>query len=134
MANEIRGKIHAILPTETFSGRNGEFSKRMLVLDCARFDSETGQRYENYPSLEFFGTNCARLDDFNIGDTVRVEFSLRGRQYVNQAGETKYFTSILAYSITDEDSSVQQSTTSPVYGTASESPASVANVADNLPF
>lgn len=36
----------------------------------------------------------SQLDDLRVGDEVRVEFSLRGREWRSPKGETKYFNSL----------------------------------------
>lgn len=102
MANEIKGRIHVIMPTETIKGNTGNYLKRTIVLDCTRYDQQSGQRYPNFPSLEFSGENCAKLDSYRQGDLVTIEFSLRGREYQARDGQTKYFTNVSAYKITGE--------------------------------
>lgn len=119
MANEIKGKIHAIMPTETITGKTGNnYSKRMVVLDCTRFDPNTGQKFENYPSVEFGGeNNCSMLDNFKQGDMVTIEYAIKGRMYQGKDGQPKYFTTISAYKITNQQQvqSVQQPMVQQVY-------------------
>lgn len=100
MANTIIGKVLVIGRTEEIPSKNGSqpFLKRTLVLDCSRYDQYTGQKFENYPQLEFASKNTAILDNFNVGDVVEVSFALQGRSY-EKDGVQKYFTSIVGYKV-----------------------------------
>lgn len=100
MANTIIGKVLVIGRTEEIPSKNGgqPFLKRTLVLDCSRYDQYTGQKFENYPQLEFASKNTAILDNFNVGDVVEVSFALQGRSY-EKDGVHKYFTSIVGYKV-----------------------------------
>lgn len=108
MANTIIGKVLVIGRTEEIPSKNGgqPFLKRTLVLDCSRYDQYTGQKFENYPQLEFASKNTAILDNFNVGDVVEVSFALQGRSY-EKDGVHKYFTSIVGYKV--EPYNTQQS-------------------------
>ena len=108
MANTIIGKVLVIGRTEEIPSKNGgqPFLKRTLVLDCSRYDQYTGQKFENYPQLEFASKNTAILDNFNVGDVVEVSFALQGRSY-EKDGVQKYFTSIVGYKV--EPYNTQQS-------------------------
>lgn len=108
MANTIIGKVLVIGRTEEIPSKNGgqPFLKRTLVLDCSRYDQYTGQKFENYPQLEFVSKNTAILDNFNVGDVVEVSFALQGRSY-EKDGVQKYFTSIVGYKV--EPYNTQQS-------------------------
>ena len=50
-----------------------------------------------YPQVVLFqltGDRCAQLDGFSVGDEVRLDFSLRGREWRSPSGEVKYFNSL----------------------------------------
>jgi hypothetical protein len=54
-------------------------------------------RSQQWPQTVLFqltGDRCAQLDQLAVGDQVRVEFSLRGREWRSPAGELKYFNSL----------------------------------------
>jgi hypothetical protein len=40
------------------------------------------------------GDRIAQLDGINVGDEVKVEFSVRGREWRSPQGETKYFVTL----------------------------------------
>lgn len=86
MGIEATGTIYAVFETKQVSER---FTKREFVLELA--DNP------KYPQLVMFqatGDRCASLDGFSTGDKVRVEFSLRGREWRSPKGEVKYFNTL----------------------------------------
>lgn len=117
MAFQITGKIEVIgATTPITSKREGgqTFYKRELVLDCTRYNPDTGEPWENHPKFEFSGQKCNLLDSFAVGQRVTVDFSLKGAKYPDQAtGEIKYFTSINAFKIVDADQQQGQQPSSP---------------------
>ena len=76
MANSMTGRVHFVSPTETIvskSDANKTFQKRLIVLDCTRYDQYTGERgFDNFPSFEFSGDKCQMLDGYKEGDIATV--------------------------------------------------------------
>jgi len=87
---EVSGKIKKIDETKTF-GNNG-FRKRELVVT-------TEEQYPQMILIEFVQDKCDLLNNFKVGDDVKVSINLRGREWVNPQGETKYFNSITGWRI-----------------------------------
>ena len=87
---EIQGKIKMIDETKTF-GNNG-FRKRELVLT-------TEEQYPQHILVEFIQDKCDLLNNFQVGEPIKVSINLRGREWVNPQGETKYFNSIKGWRI-----------------------------------
>lgn len=87
---EVTGKIKKIDETKTF-GSNG-FRKRELVVT-------TDEQYPQMIMIEFIQDKCDLLNNFNVGEDVRVNINLRGREWVNPEGEAKYFNSIQGWRI-----------------------------------
>lgn len=86
MGIEATGTIRVIGATIQVSER---FSKRQLVLELA-----DNPKYPQLVEFQLTGDRCANLDGFNVGENVRVEFSLRGREWTSPKGEVKYFTTL----------------------------------------
>ena len=110
MANQIIGRVFQIGDTNEIKSKDGSktYYKRELVLDATRFDGLTGQRgYDNYPSIEFIGDNCQRLNQFKPGDIVTVSFDLQGTKY-EKDGQTRFFTSVRGYKVELKQSSQPQ--------------------------
>ena len=90
MAMEVTGKLRAIFETKQVSER---FTKRELVLELA------DGKYPQSVLFQLTGDRCAILDQFQVGDEVRLEFNLRGREWRSPQGEVKYFNSLDVWSI-----------------------------------
>lgn len=87
---EVQGKIKLIGDTQTF-GNNG-FRKREVVVT-------TEEQYPQHLSIEFVQDKTDLLDSFQVGQPVKIGVNLRGREWVNPQGETKYFNSIQGWRI-----------------------------------
>ncbi|NER10261.1 protein of unknown function [Muriicola jejuensis] len=87
---EIQGKIKMIDETKTY-GSNG-FRKREVVVT-------TEEQYPQHIMIEFVQDKTDLLNAFNEGESVKVSINLRGREWVNPQGETKYFNSIQGWRI-----------------------------------
>lgn len=87
---EITGSIKVLGSTQTFGANN--FRKRELVV-------ETNEQYPQTIMVEFMQNATDLLDSFKIGDEVLIGINLRGREWVNPQGETKYFNSIQGWRI-----------------------------------
>jgi single-stranded DNA-binding protein len=86
MGIEATGKLHTIFETKQVSER---FSKREFVVEM-----NDNPKYPQVVLFQLTGDRCAQLDNLSVGDEVRIEFSLRGREWKNPQGELKYFNSL----------------------------------------
>ena len=82
---EVQGKIKMIDDTKTY-GNNG-FRKREMVVT-------TEEQYPQQIMIEFVQDKTDLLNNFKVGQNVKVSINLRGREWTNPQGETKYFNSI----------------------------------------
>jgi hypothetical protein len=87
---EIEGRIKLIEETKTY-GSNG-FRKRELVIT-------TEEQYPQHLLIEFVQDKTNLLDNFKEGQTVKVSINLRGREWTNPQGETKFFNSIQGWRV-----------------------------------
>ncbi|MFD2517104.1 DUF3127 domain-containing protein [Salinimicrobium flavum] len=87
---EVQGKIKMIGETKTF-GSNG-FRKREVVVT-------TEEQYPQHILIEFVQDKCDLLNNFAAGQPVKIGVNLRGREWVNPQGETKYFNSVQGWRI-----------------------------------
>ncbi|MEZ4281679.1 MAG: DUF3127 domain-containing protein [Myxococcota bacterium] len=88
---QVQGRIHTAFAEAQVTQR---FKKREFVLEL-----DAASRYPQLVLFQLTGDRCAVLDDFGAGDTVNVEFSLRGREWKSPKGETRYFNSLEVWSI-----------------------------------
>lgn len=87
---EVIGKIRVIEPTQEV-GSNG-FRKRAVVVT-------TEEQYPQHISVSFVQDKCDLLDNYQVGEQVKVSINLRGREWVNPQGETKYFNDIQGWRV-----------------------------------
>ncbi len=87
---EVQGKIKMVGDTQTF-GNNG-FRKRELVVT-------TEEQYPQHIMVEFVQDKCDLLNNYKVGQDVKVSINLRGREWTNPQGEVKYFNSIQGWRI-----------------------------------
>ncbi|HMN33138.1 MAG TPA: DUF3127 domain-containing protein [Chitinophagaceae bacterium] len=74
-----------------------KFEKREFVITIDE-DSE----YPQYITLQLTQSKCSLLDNFQIGDTLKVFFNLRGREWTGNDGVTKHFNSLEAWKIENQ--------------------------------
>tara|TARA_R110000765_G_scaffold420370_1_gene525331 strand:+ start:2533 stop:2772 length:240 start_codon:yes stop_codon:yes gene_type:complete len=49
--------------------------------------------------VELVQDKCDLLDQYNVGDAVKVSINLRGREWINPEGVAKYFNSVQGWRI-----------------------------------
>lgn len=125
MANILTGKIGLINPTQTIAAKNGgnPVVKREFVIRAIRFNPDDGTpelSERNTPILEVQGQDrVGVLDNFKVGDIVKVNIVVEGRSVKNQDGTFKFFNSVRAtriekLNITLEENVPQQAAPAPV--------------------
>ena len=87
---ELQGKIKLIGETQSI-GSNG-FRKRELVLT-------TEEQYPQHIMVEFIQDKTDLLNNFQVGQSIKVGINLRGREWINPQGEAKYFNAIQGWRI-----------------------------------
>lgn len=86
---EVTGKVKVVNPEQQVSA---SFKKRELVVT-------TEEQYPQHILIEFTQDKCDLLSSYKQGDAVKVSINLRGREWVNPQGETRYFNSIQGWRI-----------------------------------
>lgn len=124
---EVQGKIKLIDETKTF-GNNG-FRKREVVIT-------TEEQYPQHIMIEFVQDKCDLLNNFQVGQPVKVSINLRGREWTNPQGETKYFNSIQGWRVENLEAETGSSNMPPVPPMDAFEPADNLNEEDHddLPF
>ena len=87
---ESIGKIKQLGETASYGSNN--FRKREIVVT-------TDEQYPQDILIEFVQDKCDILDNYKVGQNVKVSINLRGREWVNPEGETKYFNSVQGWRI-----------------------------------
>lgn len=86
---EVTGKVQKIFEVQTFSSG---FKKREAVI-------LTKEQYPQPLAIEFTQDRVDLLNQVNVGDDVKISINLRGREWTNPEGVTKYFNSIQGWRI-----------------------------------
>lgn len=113
--------------TKTF-GSNG-FRKREVVVT-------TEEQYPQHIMVEFVQDKCDLLNNYRPNQLVKISINLRGREWVNPQGETKYFNSIQGWKIENMEEPQQGSNVPPVAPMEAFEPVEDYNddEQDDLPF
>ena len=90
----VSGKVRSVGSTQQVSA---SFKKRELVVT-------TDEQYPQHILIEFAQDKCDILDNYQVGQNVKVSINLRGREWVNPQGETKFFNSIQGWRIEKQES------------------------------
>jgi hypothetical protein len=114
---EVSGKIKVIGATQQVSA---SFQKRQLVIT-------TEEQYPQFIEINFIQDKCDILNGYKVGDTVTVGINLRGREWVNPQGETKYFNDIQGWKISKTENATVNA---PVFETVTD----LNEVENDLPF
>jgi hypothetical protein len=124
---ELAGKIKWIDEIKNY-GNNG-FRKREVVVT-------TEEQYPQHILVEFIQDKCELLNAFQVGQSVKIGINIRGREWVNPQGETKYFNSIQGWRIEQMASDAAPSEMPPMPPASAFEPAEGEEneVEDDLPF
>ncbi|WP_298767337.1 DUF3127 domain-containing protein [uncultured Polaribacter sp.] len=101
---EITGKIKVLNETQKI-GANG-FRKREVVIT-------TEDQYPQYILVEFIQDKCDLLNNYKVGQDVKININLRGREWINPEGVAKYFNAIQGWRIELLSSSEDKNLASP---------------------
>lgn len=86
---EIIGNIRMIGFTQQVSPT---FTKREIVIT-------TQEQYPQHILIEFTQEKCDLLNNLQTGQPIKVGINLRGREWTNPQGETRYFNSIQGWKV-----------------------------------
>ena len=123
---EVLGRVKLINPVQQVSA---SFKKRELVVT-------TEEQYPQHILIEFAQDKTDLLNNYNVGEQVKVSINLRGREWVNPQGETRYFNSIQGWRIERVSADAPAQQAPPMPAAATFAPATNLNEeeADDLPF
>lgn len=125
---EVTGKIKMIDQTKEVG--SGGFKKRDIVVT-------TDEQYPQHILVQFVQDKCDLLNGFQVGEAVKIDINLRGREWSNPQGETVYFNTIQGWRIGKLQAENASAAQMPPMPTAQAfAPATNLNEeeADDLPF
>src|SRR5688500_8544550 len=89
MAFDTQGKLHEIFDEQQVSEK---FKKREFVLEIP------DGAYTKHIEFQLTQDKCGLIDNFKVGDEVKVAFNLSGKPFVKN-GTTMYFTNLSAWRV-----------------------------------
>mgnify|MGYP001487009497 CR=1 FL=1 len=125
---EVTGILKMKFDTQKVSDR---FSKREFVLT-----TEATSPYPQHVSFQLTQDKCNLLDQYNIGDEMKIQFNLRGREWNGPQG-IKYFNTLEAWRIEKMNGGASnQNSQAQSNNSETASPVFTSNISDNddLPF
>lgn len=124
---EVTGKIKMLGDAKNVG--SGSFLKRELVVT-------TEEQYPQHILVEFVQDKCDLLNSFKVGEAVKVSINLRGREWVDPQGVTKYFNAIQGWRVDRVAAEATSAQMPPMPAAEAFAPATNLNEeeADDLPF
>lgn len=123
---EVTGKIKMIDTTKEV-GSSG-FKKRDVVVT-------TDEQYPQHILVQFVQDKCDLLNGFAVGEAVKIDINLRGREWVNPQGETVYLNTIQGWRIGKlQAEAPQQAPPMPAAQAFEPAPSFTEEEHDDLPF
>lgn len=126
---EVTGRVKMIDQTKEVG--SGGFKKRDIVVT-------TDEQYPQHILVQFVQDKCDLLNNYQVGDQVKIDINLRGREWTNQQGETVYFNTIQGWRIgkVQAEAPAVASQTPPMPAAETFAPATNLNEEepDDLPF
>jgi len=101
---EVTGKIKFI---DTTKEVGTTFKKRDIVVT-------TDEQYPQHILVQFVQDKCDLLNGYKIGESVKIDINLRGREWINPQGETVYFNTIQGWRIAKSQAETPAATAPPM--------------------
>lgn len=124
---EVTGKIKMIDQTKEVGSAG--FKKRDVVVT-------TDEQYPQHILVQFVQDKCDLLNSYQVGEAVKIDINLRGREWTNPQGETVYFNTIQGWRIAKAQAEAAAPQAPPMPAAAAFPPATSLNEEepDDLPF
>ena len=124
---DIQGKLIEKYETTKI---NDSFRKREFVVEYVE-----NPQYPELLKFDLIQDRCDLLEEFNIGDTLKVEFNLKGRKWTDPSGNDKYFNTLQAWRLSPVSSGIEPlDSTKPNSRTSAETIGDSFSEDDDLPF
>lgn len=121
---ELIGSLILIENTQEISA---SFKKREFVIEVA---NERNSDWNDFIKFQITQDKCSVLDQFQIGDRVKVAFNIRGRKW-EKDGKVNYFSNLEAWRVEKAVAGSVEDVPPPPYIETEIPPA---DVNDQLPF
>ena len=125
MNYEISGKL---IVKENVQEISATFKKREFVIEV---ENERNNDWNDFVKFELRQDRCSSIDQYNVGQRVKVSFNVRGRKW-EKDGRVSYFTTLEAWRVEVADTQAAANQPLPQYQTTEIPPADDAT--GDLPF
>lgn len=124
---EVTGKIKMIDQTKEVGSAG--FKKRDVVVT-------TDEQYPQHILVQFVQDKCDLLNGYQVGEGVKIDINLRGREWTNAQGEIVYFNTIQGWRIGKVQGDAPAAQAPPMPAAEAFAPATNLNEEDHddLPF
>ncbi len=119
MSFEVVGRLHKKFDTEK---KTESFQAREFVI-------EVEGQYPQFVKFQLVQDRCSVIDNHNEGDTIKVHFDLRGREW-----QGKYFTNLNAWRVEANTAPAEGAPPPAAEGAFPSLSDAPASVEDDLPF
>ena len=123
---EYTGVVEKVLDLQTFSSG---FTKRDIVLTD---DIGTETKWPNHIAFTFKKDAASLLNGVTKDQRVKIRFAIDGREWMNPAGQVKYFTDLTGLKL--EILNADGTSTEPIPQPADPEPIVDDAVVDDMPF
>ena len=127
MSFEVEGKLYRVFDTEN---KTATFQAREFVIEVS------SGNYPQFVKFQLTQDRCGIVDNYSVGDLIKVHFDLRGREW-----NEKFFTNLNAWRIENatQDAGVAAQSPQPAaadqsFPTLDDEPTSMPGAEDDLPF
>lgn len=93
MSLEITGKLYKKYDTQPVTNK---FKKREFIIEIS--EEINGNTYTNYGKFQLVQNKCDIIDRANIGDTVKVNFNIKGNKW-EKDGKEQVITNLDAWRV-----------------------------------
>jgi single-strand DNA-binding protein len=123
MSLEVTGKLYEVFEENQVSDK---FRKREFVIEIA------DGSYTQYPKFQLTQDKCSLIDNFKVGQEIKILFNLTCKPFMGKDGKAQYFTNLQAWKIDSEGTQGSARQDAPSAWTASKNTSD--DEENDLPF
>ncbi len=122
---ELTGKLEEVRPAIQ---RTATFTVREFVLEV---ENQRNPQWNDHILFQVSNNNVALLDNFSVGQTIKVTFDIQGRRWTGNDGTVRVFNTLSAWRIEATEAGNSQQPVAPQTNVATNAPASNTTPASN---
>lgn len=121
---QIKGKVHELFPEQQVTDT---FKKQEIVIEIA-----DNPQYPEYVKFEALNDRTSLISDLTAGDSVEIDFNLKGKPWTNKEGKKQYFNQLVIWRVKCVSQAYEAVSAEPKY----QPPVNISSAPeeDDLPF